>query len=111
MLGYNGRELTPWSLCDYFANRHPWHSVNTLSEGLFSRCEACDMQGNPEVLGRGNEMTTDCRRWVKKCRQHAAFVELRRALSHEFTIHSKELERLEAFKYLGCLVAFDDKNL
>ncbi len=40
-----------------------------------------------------------------------ASVELQRALSHEVTIHSEELERVEALKYLFFLVSFDDNDL
>jgi len=40
--------------------------------------------------------------------QHEAAVDAARALEVQFTAYGEELERVEVFKYLGRLLAFDD---
>jgi len=43
--------------------------------------------------------------------QHEAAVKAGRALDRGFTAYGDELERVEVFRYLGRLLAFDDNNL
>ena len=43
--------------------------------------------------------------------QHEATVDAARALEVQFTVYGEELERVEVFKYLGRLLAFDDNDV
>jgi hypothetical protein len=61
------------------------------------------------LLGR-HQHTQLCREgWDKKV-QHEAAETARVALSQSFTAYGDELERVEVFKYLGWLLAYDDNN-
>ncbi len=53
----------------------------------------------------------DCVQWEAKRRQHAAAVTSQKALDQRFSLNGKELEQVEAFWYLGWLVAFDNNNM
>jgi len=105
-----GLAQTPWNLRRHFADRHPWHLVGTPQEGVYPRCEECGMQTNPERFGAGHEDTADCVHRAEKRRQHAAAVTSQKALEQRFSLNGKELEQVEAFRYLGRLVAFDDND-
>ena len=55
--------------------------------------------------------------WSKECQieverklQHELAVSLARALRRQFTVHGNVLERVEVFKYLGCLLMQDDDD-
>ena len=43
--------------------------------------------------------------------QYKTVVNSARLLDHEFTAYDEMLERVEVFKYLGRLLAFDDNNI
>ena len=49
-------------------------------------------------------------KWDKKL-QHETAETARAALAHLFTAYGDELERVEVFKYLGWLLAYDDNNI
>ena len=68
------------------------------------------MQTNPIVLGSGHEMTELCMLGAAKRRTHEAAVEAQRALDVRFTVDGVELEQVEAFKYLGWWLSFDDND-
>jgi hypothetical protein len=44
----------------------------------------------------------------QKVQQESAVLAL--ALRHQFLVHGDVLERIEVFKYLGCLLAQDDND-
>jgi len=48
--------------------------------------------------------------WERK-RQHAAAVRSQEALGRSFTAYGEELVRVEVFKYLGQLIAYDDADI
>ena len=108
--GCGGLLTTPWNLRKHFADRHPWHLVDVPGEGVYPRCQECGMQTNPIVLGRGHEMTDLCMLGAAKRRTHEAAVEAQRALDVRFTVDGVELEQVEAFKYLGRWLLFDDND-
>ena len=63
-----------------------------------------------EEFNGGHHCTELCqRRWERK-RQHAAAMRSQEALGRSFTAYGEELEQVEAFKYLGQLIAFDDAD-
>jgi hypothetical protein len=63
-----------------------------------------------EGLNGGHYHTELCQwGWERKW-QHAAAVHYQEALGCLFTAYGEELERVEVFKYLGWLIAYDDTN-
>ncbi len=68
------------------------------------------MQTSPFALGRGHEETAFCQEGTEKRVQHQAAVDSMRALRVCSLIYGGELEQVEAFKYLGRLVSFDDND-
>jgi hypothetical protein len=54
--------------------------------------------------------TALCRDGVARREQHAAAEHVHLSLSQMFTVYGKELERVEVFKYLGHLLAYDNNN-
>jgi hypothetical protein len=54
--------------------------------------------------------TALCRDGVATRVQHAVAERVHLSLSQMFTTYGKELERVEVFKYLGCLLAYDNNN-
>ncbi len=63
-----------------------------------------------EDLSQGHHRTALCQRGWERKRQYAAAVRSQQALERSFTAYGEELERVEVFKYLGQLIAFDDAN-
>jgi hypothetical protein len=68
------------------------------------------MQTPVEDLNGEHHRTELCQwGWERKC-QHAAAVRSQEALGCSFTAYREELKRVEVFKYLGRLIAYDDAN-
>jgi len=65
------------------------------------------MQTNPVTAPRHHQAAYCIEGGAKKL-QHEAAVDAARALEVQFTAYGEELERVEVFKYLGRLLAFDD---
>ena len=63
-----------------------------------------------EDLNRGHHRTELCKRGWERKRQHAAAVRSQEALERSFTAYGEELERVEVFKYMGRLIAYDDAD-
>jgi len=74
------------------------------------KCERCGLQMPVEDLNGGHHHTVLCQRGWERKRQHAAAVRSQEALGRSFTAYGEELERVEVFKYLGRLIAYDDSN-
>ncbi len=49
--------------------------------------------------------------WTEYWHQHVDTVATQKALYQKFTIYGKELKQVEAFKYLGLIVTFDDNDV
>ena len=54
--------------------------------------------------------TKNCREGTERKTQHKAAVDAARALEQSFSAYGEELERVEVFKYLGRLLAYDDND-
>ena len=68
------------------------------------------MQTEIGALNRGHRHTRLCREgWVQR-KQHEAAEAARVALRKTFTAYGEDLERVEVFKYLGRLLAYDDND-
>jgi hypothetical protein len=63
-----------------------------------------------EGLNGGHYRTELCQQGWERKWQHAAALHSQEALGRSFTAYGEELERVEVFKYLGQLVAYDDAN-
>ena len=63
-----------------------------------------------EDLNGGHHRTVLCQRGWERKQQHAAVVRSQEALERSFTAYGEELERVEVFKYLVQLIAYDDAN-
>ena len=59
---------------------------------------------------RGHEDTKQYEEGEKRRVQHEAAATSIKAPEARFTVYNKELERVEVFKYLGRLLAFDDND-
>ncbi len=110
VLGCDGRASTKWNLWKHFADQHPWHLVELPGEGILPWCKRCGMQTSPFALGQGHKETALCREGAAKQVQHQAAVDSMQALKVFSLISGEELKQVEAFKYLGRLVSFDDND-
>jgi hypothetical protein len=73
-------------------------------------CKQCGLQTPVEDLNGGHHHTELCQRgWERWC-QHAAATRSQQALNHVFTCNGDKLDRVEVFRYLGRLIAYDDAN-
>jgi hypothetical protein len=92
----------------HFRDLHPFDKVVVSTEGYFPRCERCTMQVNPGYP-RHIRMQ-ECQTGVEQKVQRESAVRLALVLHHQFLIHGDVLERIEVFKYLGCLLAQDNND-
>jgi hypothetical protein len=107
-----GKASTKWNFQRHFLDRHPQDLVYLPSKGtvLLPRCERCGMQTERGALLGRHQRTQLCQEgWDKKV-QHEAAETARVALTQSFTAYGDKLERVEVFKYLGRLLAYDDNN-
>ncbi len=79
-----------------------------MKEGYFPRCEQCAMQVNP--AHPRHIRTKECQIGVERKMQRESAVSSALVLCRQFTVHGDVLERVEVFKYLGCLLAQDDND-
>jgi hypothetical protein len=91
---------------------HPQDLVCILIEGSqpLPRCERCGLQTPVEDLSQGHHQTALCQRGWERKGHYVAAVRSQQALGQLFTAYGEELERVEVFKYLGRLIAYDDAN-
>ena len=107
-----GETSTRWALRRHFLDPHPQDLVVLPSEGPvpFPKCERCGMQMEIGSLYGGHRHTQLCREgWAKK-KQHEAAEAARVALQKPFMAYGEDLERVEVFRYLGRLLAYDDND-
>jgi hypothetical protein len=106
--GCAGKLRKGWMLWRHFRDLHPFNKVMVLTEGYFPRCEWCAMQVNP--AHPQHIQTQECRTRVERKLQQESVVCLALALRRQFLVHGDVLERIEVFKYLGCLLPQDNNN-
>ncbi len=108
----SGEASTKWNFRLDFLDQHPKDLVYLLNEGTvpLPRCERCGMQTEHGALYGRHQRTQLCQDgWDKKV-QHEAAETARVALARSFTAYRDKLEKVEVFKYLGRLLAYDDNN-
>jgi hypothetical protein len=107
-----GEASTNWNFQHHFLDRHPQDLVYLPSKGPvpLPRCERCGMQTERGALLGRHQRTQLCREgWDKKV-QHEAVETARVAFTQSFTAYGDKLERVEVFKYLGWLLAYNDND-
>ncbi len=83
--------------------------VEVPKEGKFDHCEQCGMQVHP--MYPHHRYTKECRIGVERKHQRETAVSSALALCQQFLVHGNMLERVEVYKYLGCLLAQDDDDI
>jgi hypothetical protein len=68
------------------------------------------MQKSVESLNRGHQQSEQCRGLYEMRLQHEAAARSQDALQQGFFCGGVELERVEVFKYLGRMLAYDDND-
>jgi hypothetical protein len=107
-----GRLGTRFNLRRHFLMQHPQDLVWFPIEGSqpLPKCKRCGLQTPVADLNGGHHCTELCQQGWERKRQHAAAVHSQEALKRLFTVYGEELERVEVFRYLGRLIAYDDAN-
>jgi hypothetical protein len=99
-----------WNMRRHFQDLHPWDKVIVPKEGQsYSRCQYFLMQVNPLVTG--NLKTESCALGTDRKIQCKAVETSALVLCCTFQVHGDVLERVELFKYLGCLLAQDKDDI
>jgi hypothetical protein len=92
----------------HFLQCHPQDLVCCPVEG--SLCDRCELQITYAAINGRHYKTAMCKDGVARKAQHAAVERVHLALRQTFTAYGEELERVEVFKYLGRLLAYDDND-
>jgi hypothetical protein len=92
--------------------QHPQDLVCIPAEGShpLPKSKHCGLQTPVGNLNGGHHRTELCQQGWERKRQHAAAVRSQEALRHSFMVYREELEKVEVFKYLGWLIAYNDTN-
>jgi hypothetical protein len=108
----SSKASTKWNFQRHFLDGHPRDLIYLPSEGTvpLPRCERCGMQMERRALYGRHQRTQLCQHgWDKKVK-HEAVETARVTLAQSFMAYGDELERVEVFKYLGWLLAYDNNN-
>jgi hypothetical protein len=107
-----GEVSTKWALRWHFLHHHPQDLIVLPSEGTvpYPKCKRCGMQTKVGALYGKHQRTWPCREGWERKKQHEATETAQVALARTFTAYGEDLKRVEVFKYLGRLLAYDDNN-
>jgi hypothetical protein len=107
-----GRLGTRFNLRRHFLMQHPQDLICIPDEGShpLPKCEHCGLQTPVGDLNGGHHCTELCQQGWERKRQHAAAVSSQKAPGRSFTAYREELEKVEVFKFLGWLIAYDDTD-
>jgi hypothetical protein len=108
--GCSGDLASEINLRRHFAVRHPADLVSTPRDRCPPKCDRCGLQVTLAQRMGGHEDTKQCAEGEAQRVQHEAAATSIKALGERFTAYNEELERVEVFKYLGRLLAFDDND-
>ncbi len=108
----SGKASMKWNFRRHFLEQHPRDLVYLPSEGTvpLPRCERCGMQTECRALYGRHQHTQLCQNGLDKKVQHEAMETARVPLAQFFMACRDELERVEVFKYLGWLLAYDNND-
>jgi hypothetical protein len=107
-----GVACTEAVLRSHFLRRHPQDLVCCPTEGSLPlpQCDRCGLQISYAAMNGSHYDTAMCKDGVARKEQHAAAERAHLSLRQTFTAYGEELERVEVFKYLGRLLAYDDDD-
>ncbi|EJK73704.1 hypothetical protein THAOC_04657 [Thalassiosira oceanica] len=101
--GSSRRIEVPFDVATAPSCSSPFGWENSWRGRVLPRCPRCDMQTN-----FANSPNHEFLEWKA---QYAAAAKNVHALEVEFTVYGETLERMEVFKYLGRLMAMDEKDM
>ncbi len=107
--GCVGELGSSWMLRRHFRDIHPKDLVTAPKERQYPRCERCSMQVN--LAYPRHTRTKKCAMGMARRQWQEAAVASALALCCQFTVHGDVLEKVEVFKYLGRMMAQDDKDV
>jgi hypothetical protein len=96
-----------WMLRHHFQDIHPKDLVTAPKEQQYPNCKNCSMQVNFAYLR--HTCTKECAMGTARQQQQESAVASALALHCQFTVHGDALEKVEVFKYLGRMMAQDNK--
>ena len=91
-----------------FGFPHLLDLVKLPREGIYLKCERCRVQVNPAAMRHQYSKTCKIIHTAKL--QRKAVSDSAKALEAKFFAYSVELERVEDFKYLGRLIAYNNED-
>jgi hypothetical protein len=99
-------------LRSHFLRRHPQDLVYCPTEGSLPlpQCDRSGLQISYTALNGRHYKTALCLDGVARREQYAAAKRVHLSLSQTFTAYGESLERVEVFKYLGGLLAYDNND-
>ncbi len=99
-------------LRSHFLQRHPQDLVCCPTEGSLPllQCNRCGLQITYAAMNGCHYKTALCREGIARRVQHAAAKRTHLSLNQSFTAYGERLERVEVFKYLGQLLAYDNND-
>ena len=106
-----GQAYSNWNLGWHFHDCHPLGLVSIPGEGIYPRRVSCGRQTIQQALATLHGATKMCRVGTERREHREAAACSACPLDMVFTAYNVELERVEAFKYLGCLLTMDDNNI
>ena len=74
------------------------------------KCDRCGLQISYAAMNGNHYDTAMCEGGVARKEQQAAAERAHLSLQQTFTAYGEDLERVEVFKYLGRLLAYDDND-
>ena len=101
---------TPWMLRRHFRDLHPKDTVYIPWEGgPHPRCRRCKMQCNPSYPKHVETKT--CQVGMERQVQRNSAIDSAMALRRQFYVEGEVLEKVDAFRYLGRILAQDDDDI
>ena len=104
-----GEAGTKYGLRRHFRFLHLQDLLDVPWEGRYPKCGYCGMQVNPTATG--HQATKTCKAMHAARLQRKAVSDSAVALDSKFYAYGEELERVEVFKHIGRLIAFDDDDI
>jgi hypothetical protein len=107
--GCEGHLRDGWMMRRHFRDVHPLDLVKVPKEGRFNRCQRCGKQVHPAYPQ--HRLSKECQIGVERKQQREMAVASALALRQQFSVRGNVLERVEVFKYLGCLMSQNDDDI
>ena len=106
--GCEGTAGAKYGMRRHFGFLHPLDLVKLPGEGSYPKCKQYGVHVNPATMG--NQSSKTCKNMHATKLQRKVVSDSAKALEAKFFAYGVELERVEVFKYLGRLIAYDDED-